>query len=234
MATDDAFKPALLIIDAQNDFCPPNGSMAIPNGRDIAPVVNKLLNLPFFLRVATKDWHPKDHISFASNHAAPNDKPFESHVTIVNPLNESETQHTRLWPDHCIQETPGAELISEIDKDKLDMVVEKGQDSRVEVYSVIGDPFRNPQVARSGLAEMLRINGVTDCFVCGLATDYCVKYSAMDAAEEGFKVWVVEDAVKGVDEGEACKQAFDEMKKAGITAIQSNGLELERVKRWKS
>ena len=234
MATTNAFKPALLIIDTQNDFCPPDGSLAIPNGRAIAPVVNKLLSLPFFLRVATKDWHPKDHISFASNHSAPNNKPFDSYATIANPLNKSERQTTRLWPDHCVQDTPGAELIADLHKEKIDIVVEKGQDSRVEMYSVFGDPFRNPQVARSGLAEMLRINGVTDCYVCGLATDYCVKWSAIDAAEEGFKVWVVTDAIRGVDEGEGRTQAFDAMEKAGATMIQSDGPETERVKHWKT
>ncbi|KAL9091102.1 MAG: hypothetical protein Q9165_005029 [Trypethelium subeluteriae] len=233
MASGDAFKPALLIIDAQNDFCPPDGSMGIPQGRSIAPVVNKLLDLPFFLRVATKDWHPRDHISFASNHSAPNNKPFESYATIANPLNAAEKQTTRLWPDHCIQDTPGADIIAEIEQGKLDMVVEKGQDPRVEMYSVFGDPFRNPQVARSGLAETLRINGVTDCYVCGLATDYCVKSSVLDAASEGFKVWVIKDGVRGIDT-QGCEEAFAEMEKAGAEVIQSDGTEIERVKHWKT
>ena len=113
------------------------------------------------------------------------------------------------------------------------MVVEKGQDPRVEMYSAFGDPFRNPQVARSGLAEMLRINGVTDCFICGLATEYCVRWSAVDAVEEGFRAWLIQDAIKGVDKKQ-CEQALAEMKKAGITAIQSDGVEVERVKRWKT
>ena len=233
MATDNTFKPALLIIDAQNDFCPPDGAVAVPDGRSIAPVVNKLLDLPFFLRVATKDWHPSDHISFASNHSAPDNRPFESYVNITNPLNQSETQKTRLWPDHCIQETSGAEIIDEINKAKVDIIIEKGQDPRVEMYSAFGDPFRNPRVARSGLGEMLRINGVTDCYVCGLATDYCVRWTALDAAEEGFKVWVVQDAVKGVDEA-GCKQAFVDLEKAGATAIKSDGIQIQRVKELKT
>ncbi|KAF4630294.1 hypothetical protein G7Y89_g7848 [Cudoniella acicularis] len=118
------FKPALIIVDLQEDFCPPNGSLAVPNGRTIIPTVNKLLTLPFALKIATKDWHPADHISFASNHA--NKKPYVDFTTIVNPANASETYETRLWPDHCIQNTPGAELVKELEVEKVDKIVEKG------------------------------------------------------------------------------------------------------------
>src|SRR4051812_41437305 len=103
------FVPALIIVDFQNDFCPPSGSLAVPSGREIAQPINKLLSLPSFVtKVATKDWHPPNHISFASNHVGK--EPFTSFHTIVNPDNADEKQETRLWPVHCVQGTPGAEL----------------------------------------------------------------------------------------------------------------------------
>src|ERR1700744_6042852 len=115
------FTPALIIVDFQEDFCPPNGSLAVTDGRSISSVINKLLDLPFAIKIATKDWHPADHISFASNHAGK--KPFVDFTTVVNPTNATETYETRLWPDHCIQETKGAELVPELNIAKVDKVV---------------------------------------------------------------------------------------------------------------
>ncbi|KAG4443644.1 hypothetical protein IFR05_000921, partial [Cadophora sp. M221] len=137
-----SFKPALIIVDLQEDFCPPNGSLEVPNGRSIIPTINTLLTLPFALKIATKDWHPTDHISFASNHAPK--KPFIDTVTVINPSNASETYETRLWPDHCIQHTPGAELVPELDIEKVDRVVEKGTRREVEMYSAFYDPLERP------------------------------------------------------------------------------------------
>ncbi|KIK71529.1 hypothetical protein GYMLUDRAFT_211845 [Collybiopsis luxurians FD-317 M1] len=200
----EVFKPALIIIDLQEDFCPPNGSLAVADGRSIAPIINDLLRLPFAKKVATKDFHPPNHISFASNHSEPNNKPFVSFATISNPNNPDETQITRLWPVHCVQGTPGAELIPELEISRVDTVIEKGKDPRVEMYSAFEAPFRNPIVkeASSGLGQTLREAGVTDVFVVGLAMDYCVQNTAKDAVSEGFNTYVISEATKAVDPGE--------------------------------
>ncbi|KAB2579357.1 putative pyrazinamidase nicotinamidase protein [Lasiodiplodia theobromae] len=222
------FKPALVIVDVQEDFCPPNGALAVQDGRTIAPTINRLLRLPFAARVATKDWHPRDHVSFASNHAAPDNVPFVTTVTIANPLNASETQTTRLWPDHCIQGTPGAELIPELDQSRVTHVLEKGQDRRVEMYSAFADPFRSPTVARSGLADLLRAADVSDVFVVGLAMDYCVKFTALDAVREGFRTVVVTEGTKPVDPSKWA-EVQQEMEAAGVGFVSVDGDEIKRV-----
>ncbi|KAF2273116.1 Isochorismatase hydrolase [Westerdykella ornata] len=193
------FKPALIVVDLQEDFCPPDGALAVQGGRDIVPLVNDLLTLPFHAKVATKDYHPPDHISFASNHEPPNNVPFISVITIKNPLNAEEVEETRLWPDHCVRGTKGAELIPELDTSKFDHIIEKGQDKRVEMYSAFADPFLSPTVSRSELAPILHDAGVTDVYIVGLAADYCVKYTAVDARKHGFNTWVVGDATRAVD-----------------------------------
>jgi nicotinamidase-related amidase len=224
------FKPALVIVDVQEDFCPPYGSLAVTGGRDIVPTLNELLALPFPIKIATKDFHPRDHISFASNHPPPNNRPFESMITISNPLNPSETQETRLWPDHCVQGTKGAELLPELDVSKVDKIVEKGQDKRVEMYSAFADPFLDPCVSKSGLAKILRDEGITDVYVAGLAADYCVKFTALDSAKEGFKTWVVGEATKAVDPS-SMDDVHQEYSKAGVTVIHKDSAEVEKVKK---
>ncbi|KAJ4299765.1 NAD(+) salvage pathway protein [Kalmusia sp. IMI 367209] len=223
------FKPALVIVDVQEDFCPPNGSLAVAGGRDIVPLVNDLLALPFPLKIATKDFHPQDHISFASNHEAPNNKPFESLITISNPLNPSETQETRLWPDHCVQGTKGSELLPELDTAKVHVVVEKGQDKRVEMYSAFADPFENPCVSKSGLAKLLHEAEVTDVFVAGLAADYCVRYTALDSAKEGFKTRVIGEATRAVDPS-SMDTILKEYDEAGVIVIAKDDESLKLVK----
>ncbi|KAJ6264201.1 hypothetical protein Dda_0344 [Drechslerella dactyloides] len=197
------FRPALLVVDMQEDFCPPNGSLAVTGGRDIVPAINALLaNRTFVTRIATKDWHPPNHVSFAANHPPPNNIPFESQVTITNPYNLSEKPYrTRLWPVHCVQHTPGAELILELSLTLVDEIVEKGTDARVEMYSCFHDPFEAPRVTDSGLEERLKELGVTHVYVVGLAMDYCVKFSAIDARRAGFEVFVVAEGTKAVDAG---------------------------------
>ncbi|CBX91383.1 hypothetical protein IAQ61_010741 [Plenodomus lingam] len=223
-----SFKPALVVVDMQEDFCPPNGALAVTGGRDIIPTINTLLSFPFTLKVATKDCHPRDHISFASNHPAPHNKPFESTAIITNPHNPSESIETRLWPDHCVQGTPGADLVPELNVSTVDCLVEKGQDKRVEMYSAFADPFTSPCVARSGLAKTLKDAGVTDVYCVGLAADYCVKHTALDAQKEGFRTWVVQEAVKAV-----CPSSLDdvhrEYEKAGVRVVGMDSKEVQRV-----
>ncbi|KAH6639177.1 Isochorismatase-like protein [Boeremia exigua] len=223
-----SFKPALVIVDVQEDFCPPNGALAVAGGRDIVPAINELLALPFALRVATKDFHPPDHISFASTHAAPNNQPFVSKATITNPLNAAETLETQLWPDHCVQGTAGAELLPELDVARVDCVVEKGQDRRVEMYSAFADPFPS-HCAQSDLAATLKRAGITDVFVAGLAADYCVRFTALDAQKHGFKTWVIGEATKAVDPSslDDVYRGYDE---AGVRVIGKDDGQVQRVR----
>ena len=206
-----------------------NGALAVTGGRDIVPTINQLLALPFALKVATKDFHPQDHISFASNHPPPNNKPFESIITINNPHNPDETQETRLWPDHCVQGTKGSELLPELDVGRVDHVVEKGQDKRVEMYSAFADPFQSPCVANSGLAQTLRDADITDVYVVGLAADYCVKYTALDAQREGFKTWVIGEATKAVDPS-SLEEVHQGYEKAGVTVVGMDDVAVQKVK----
>jgi nicotinamidase-related amidase len=201
----------------------------VAGGRDIVPTINELLSLPFAIKVATKDFHPQDHISFASNHPAPNNKPFESMVKITNPQNPDESQETRLWPNHCVQGTKGSELLPELDVGRVDKIVEKGQDKRVEMYSAFADPFTSPCVARSDLANTLKDAGVTDVFVVGLAADYCVKFTAIDAQKEGFKTWVIGEATKAVDPS-SLGDVHKEYERVGVSVIGRDDAQLRRVK----
>jgi len=205
----------------------------VQGGRDIAPVVNDLLSLPFTLKVATKDFHPQNHISFASNHPPPNNKPFVTEITIANPYNPAETETTRLWPDHCVQGTKGAELVPELDASKVQHVIEKGQDKRVEMYSAFAAPFSNPIVSRSGLADTLKDAGITHVYVVGLAMDYCVKFTALDAAKEGFSTYVVHEGTKAVDPAN-WGNVKSQLEKAGIKMVSAGGEEVGDVKKLAS
>ncbi|THX74458.1 Isochorismatase hydrolase [Aureobasidium pullulans] len=226
-----SIKAALIIVDLQEDFCPPKGSLAVTDGRSIAPVINDLLKLPWTLRVATKDMHPKDHISFASQHPPPNNKPFESSITIANPHNPEETQTTNLWPDHCVAGSPGSELIPELDVGRLDEVVEKGQDKRVEMYSAFCTPFLNPKIVETGLAKTLKEKDVTHVFCVGLAADFCVKATAIDAAKEGFETVVIREGTKGVEQGdEADKKLAQELEKNNVKMVSVDGPEVAKVR----
>ena len=204
-----------------------NGSLAVQGGRDIVPTINEFLSLPFALRIATKDWHPQDHISFASNHPPPDNKPFETIITIHNPLNPEETQETRLWPDHCVQGSSGAELLPELQQSEIKYIVEKGQDKRVEMYSAFRDPFLNPTVSRSTLAEKLRSANITDVYVVGLAADYCVRYTALHSVQEGFETWVVPEATRPVDPA-SLPEVYQEYETAGIKLVTKDEVK-ERV-----
>ncbi|ROV94300.1 hypothetical protein VMCG_08638 [Cytospora schulzeri] len=228
--TSSEFVPALIIVDLQEDFCPPNGSLAVDGGRDIAPTVNELLSLPSFaIRIATQDWHPADHISFASNHTTPPKQPFVDFATVVNPHNPSETYETRLWPVHCVQESKGAELVPELQRGKVDVVIRKGTDPRVEMYSAFYDPFTNPRVSDSGLVKVLQDKGVTHVYVVGLAFDYCVRSTAADAAKEGFVTCVIEEGTRAVDAAawEKCRSGLE---RDEVKVVRMDGDEVRRLR----
>lgn len=224
------FRPALLVVDVQEDFCPPHGALAVPDGRAVIPPINALLALPFAFKAATKDHHPPHHVSFASRH--PGAVPFATHTTIANPANPAETYATRLWPDHCVAGTPGNALAAGLDAARLERVVLKGLDPRVEMYSAFRSPLRSPPLASavSGLAGLLREREITDVFVTGLAGDYCVLYSALDSAEEGWRTYVVEDAVRCVGGAEAWESKKQELEAKGVKVVRADGEEVGWVR----
>ncbi|KAE8360486.1 Isochorismatase-like protein [Aspergillus caelatus] len=228
-------KAALLVVDMQEDFCPPNGVLPVQEGRAIAPIINELLaHRGFAVRVATQDYHPADHISFANSHPPPNNHPFESVITVNNPApgKGHETKPQNLWPAHCVGETRGAEIIPEIHTSNIDLYVKKGMHSQVEMYSAFADAFGNvdpsitAQSVDADLQDFLSNKGVTDVFVVGLAGDYCVKHTAIDAARVGFKSYVVENATRCVVPGSGWDGAKRELREAGVSIIQSNSPEI--------
>lgn len=206
-----------------------NGSLAVPEGRDIVPVINDLLKLPFMLKIATKDHHPPDHVSFASNH--PGATPFVSTTTIVNPANPAETYETQLWPVHCVVGTPGNELVAELDHARINAVVLKGTDPRVEMYSAFRSPLRDPPLASavSDLEERLSNMEITDVFVVGLAGDYCVVNTALDAART-FRTYVVEEGTRCVGGAEAWAKTRALLEEKGVKVVHADGPEIAAVK----
>ncbi|KAL9130286.1 MAG: hypothetical protein Q9217_001497 [Psora testacea] len=227
------FRPALLVVDMQEDFCPPSGSLAVAGGRDIAPTINELLSLPFIIKVATKDCHPVNHISFAVSHEPPNNKPFESFGVISNPSRDSQYYDIPLWPVHCVQGTKGAEIIPEIEISKLDEIVEKGRDKRIEMFSGFLDVFggKSTESASLDLAGLLRGKNISHVYIVGIAGDFCVKCTALDAKNEGFEVYAVDEAIRSVDPGNSgWGAAKKEMDEAGIRIVSARGPEISKVK----
>ncbi|KAA8909792.1 Isochorismatase hydrolase [Sphaerosporella brunnea] len=215
------FKPALLVVDLQEDFCPPSGALPVPNARDVIAPVNQLLSYPFALKLATKDWHPPSHVSFAANHAG-SPPPFVSTTTIEHPLSAAHRYTTTLWPVHCVQHTRGSEFAAGFDCAKVDGTVHKGVDPRVEMYSAFCDPFRWTEagaVSASGLEQRLKALAITDVYVVGLAMDYCVKATAEDAVAFGFRTWVVRDGTRAVGGEEGARKAEEEMVAKGIRVV---------------
>lgn len=207
--------------------------MAISEGRDIATAINELLSLPFAIKVATKDWHPSDHVSFDTSHPSPNIKPFESKVTVQDPDDPSKSQEIPIWPVHCVQNTTGAEIIPEVDVSNIDHIIEKGRDKRVEMFSGFYTCFGTKSDAAShDLGALLKEANVHDVFVAGLAGDTCVRCTAIDAKKEGFKVYIVDEATRSVDPGkngwEAVKQ---EMADIGINVVTIKGPEVAAIHR---
>jgi nicotinamidase/pyrazinamidase len=198
---------ALILVDIQNDFLP-GGALAVPKGDAVIPVANRLQEV-FPLVVATQDWHRANHGSFAANH--PGKKVFEQ--IELNGLPQT------LWPVHCVQNTRGAELAAPLSRDHIVKVFPKGTDAGIDSYSGL---FDNGHRKSTGLGEWLKEKGVTDVFACGLATDYCVKFTALDAAQMGFRTHFIEDASRGVNlRPEDVKNAVEEMRRAGIAVVQS-------------
>lgn len=155
-------------------------------------------------------------------------------ITIGNPENSEEKEETLLWPDHCVQGTRGADLVPELDPSKLTHQVEKGQDPRVESYSAFGPPFRSPRIAESSLEETLQDAGITHVFCVGVAFDYCVKFTAIDAAQEGFVTYVIEAATKAVDQSEAGLEATrKELAAKGVSVISLDSKEIKMVQELK-
>ena len=200
----------LILVDIQNDFLL-GGSLAVPEGDKIIPVANRL-QAAFPLVVATQDWHPLNHGSFAANH--PGRKPFEQ--IELNGLPQT------LWPIHCVQGTRGAELAKDLQRERITKIFHKGTDAGIDSYSGLYD---NGHRKSTGLGEWLKAKGVTEVFVCGLATDYCVKFTALDAAQLGFKTYFIEDASRGVNlQPDGVKNSIAEMKRAGIGICHSSEL----------
>lgn len=175
---------ALLLVDIQNDFMP-GGALPVPQGDLILPNVRQLLALPFEIKVATKDWHPKGHESFADTHLR---QPGE--VMKIEGIDQV------LWPVHCVQDTGGSQFALGWDVSLIDKVVLKGTHQKVDSYSTF---FDNARRRETGLELYLRDQGVKELYIAGLATDYCVLYSAMDALDLGFATYVVTDACRGID-----------------------------------
>ncbi|PGG98454.1 hypothetical protein GX51_06798 [Blastomyces parvus] len=236
--TSAPFRPALLVVDMQEDFCPPNGTLAVQGGRTLAPVINSLLSLPgFAVKISTQDFHPPSHISFATNHPAPSNIPFQSITTITNTAagKETETKPQRLWPVHCVANTPGACIIPEIEADKISVNIRKGMDARMEMYSAFADAFGNTDCVETGcvnmdLAAVLREHQVSDVFIVGLAGDYCVKDTAIDAVDRGFRCFVAEEGTKCIDPGEGWEVAKKEMEDRGVRIVNLDGPEVAQVR----
>jgi nicotinamidase/pyrazinamidase len=193
---------ALILVDLQNDFVP-GGALAVPEGDTIVPLINEL-QPRFDLVVATQDWHPRDHGSFAANHPGTN----PGDVVELNGLPQI------LWPVHCVQNTGGACFAPGLETRRIERIFQKGTDPGIDSYSGF---FDNGHRKATGLAEYLRGRGVDRFCLAGLATDYCVKFTALDAVAEGFRVTLLADACRGVDlaSGDVAR-AVDEMRAVGV------------------
>ncbi|TKK68988.1 bifunctional nicotinamidase/pyrazinamidase [Ilyomonas limi] len=191
---------ALLLIDIQNDFIP-GGALAVPGGDKIIDTVNKLQD-HFNLVVATQDWHPSNHKSFASQHEGR--KMFEK--IELGGLEQV------LWPDHCVQGTSGAAFYPKLNMNRIEAIFRKGTNSAIDSYSGFYD---NGHLKSTGLADYLRGKGITDVFIVGLAGDYCVYFSAKDALAEGFQTYLIEGAIRAIDNNDFEKAKQDIISKGG-------------------
>jgi nicotinamidase/pyrazinamidase len=197
---------ALIVIDVQNDFCP-GGALAVPKGDEVVRPINRLIDA-FEHVVLTQDWHPQGHSSFATSHSGK--APFSN---TAMPYGEQ-----TLWPDHCVQGTPGAEFHRGLVWTKAELIIRKGFRSAIDSYSAF---FENDRTTATGLGGYLRERGLTRLVMAGLATDFCVAYSALDAARLGFDVAVAMDACRAIDLAGSLKAAEDQMRAAGVRLTES-------------
>jgi nicotinamidase/pyrazinamidase len=203
---------ALILVDIQNDFCP-GGSLAVNDGDKIIPVVNSIMN-DFEHIIATQDWHPVNHISFASNNEGKN----------IGDLIELNGNTQVMWPNHCVQNTMGAEFVSTLDTSKITKIFKKGTNKNVDSYSGF---FDNDHQSETGLSHYLKSENINEIYVTGLATDYCVKYTVLDALNLGFKTNLVVDCVRGVNlNHDDVENAIKEMEKAGAKIIRSTDFKM--------
>jgi len=200
---------ALLVIDVQNDFCT-GGALAVEHGEAVVPLINKLAPR-FETVVLTQDWHPANHISFAAQHRER--KPFES---ITLPYGEQ-----TLWPTHCVQATPGAELHRHLDIPNASLILRKGSNQHIDSYSAFLEADR---ITNTGLNGYFAARGITDVFLCGLATDYCVAWSAEDAVHFGLKATIIEDACRAIDLNGSLAEAWTRLTAAGVTRTNTAAL----------
>lgn len=197
---------ALIVVDIQNDFLQ-GGSLAVQGGNEIIPVINSIQE-KFDLVVATQDWHPKGHKSFASQH---------SNKSVYDKIDLNGIEQV-LWPDHCVQGTVGAEISSELNQNKIEAIFRKGMNTTIDSYSGFYD---NGKLKCTGLGDFLKGRGVKEIFVCGLAADYCVYFTAKDALELGFTSTIIENATKAIDVSN-----FENIKR---NFIQSGGNIIEKI-----
>jgi len=202
----------LLVVDIQNDFLPGRG-LAVPDGDAVIPIVNGLMQ-HFETVLATQDWHPPDHRSFAAQHPGHQ----------VGDMVELRGLQQILWPVHCVQESAGAAFATDLASGRFEQVFRKGTDPSIDSYSGFYD---NGHLQQTGLTDYLRARGAKTLYLCGLATDYCVKFTALDAVAEGFETYVVTDGCRGVElhPGDVAA-ALADMRKAGVRITDS--------KRWLS
>lgn len=200
---------ALLLVDIQNGFCP-GGNLPVPDGDKVVPMANRLMEEGGYdVIVASQDWHPANHGSFASQH--PGKKPFETGELCGQPQ--------MMWPDHCVQGTQDAEFHPDLNVGDIDYIQQKGENPAIDSYSAFRD---NDKAAVTGLAEYLRAQQIRELDICGLATDYCVKFSALDAVDmlPGVQICFIEDASRGIDP-KGVKAAIEEMRAKGIGTVKS-------------
>lgn len=200
---------ALLVVDVQNDFCP-GGALAVDKGDEILPAINRLIDESEHV-ILTQDWHPAGHSSFATSH--PGKQPYDTVDMAYGPQT--------LWPDHCVQGTHGSDFHPDLQWTRAQLVIRKGFRIGVDSYSAF---FENDHQTPTGLAGYLRERNIGSLTLAGLATDFCVAYSALDAISHGFQVRVRLDACRGIDIGGSTKAMLEKMQKAGVEFINQPAL----------